>query len=232
MVGADRGMNPNDGMMVDEICGVREGRRKGAGRGDLLVLRPRRLTPVLLLHRPEGLTLEVGIGSVVGGVDRALLARNLKFSCPLLVELLGDHCLVLQFLLAILEHRLEVVGGVASLVLGAVEHVFLVADAVLLRLVLAGELGRVLELLETALLGGESHGAGIWRLAVGRQHVVRLDLLSVLELSILGQLLVALSSACGHVLGAELEGASRHCFRVPSCDASEQIRVIHGDSIL
>ena len=65
---------------------------------------------------------------------------------------------------------------VLALLLGrAVEHVFRVAEAVLPRLELAAELGRVLEVLEgdAAVLGRVADRARVRRVAVRRQHGTR-----------------------------------------------------------
>ncbi|GMS79251.1 hypothetical protein PENTCL1PPCAC_1426 [Pristionchus entomophagus] len=196
------------------------------------LVRPAAFATVLLLHRSERLTLKVGVGRVMGGVDGSLLSGDEALSSSLLVEFLGDHGLVLDLLLAVLQHALQIVGGVAGLVLGAVEHMFLIADAVLLGLVPARELGRVLELLQTTVLLNVSDRARIGWLAVGRQHVVRLHLRSVLVLSVLGELLVSLSSSSRHVLGAELEWASGQRLCVPGRQTAEQVGVPERDPVL
>jgi hypothetical protein len=64
--------------------------------------------------------------------------------------------LVSRFLLVVL-HR-------------AVEHVLGVAEAVLLRLVLPAELGRVLKVLDAAVLVRVADGAGVRWVAIRRQH--------------------------------------------------------------
>jgi hypothetical protein len=70
-----------------------------------------------------------------------------------------------------------------------------IAQALLLGLIVAGEFGCVLELLQTPIHTSITDGARIRRLAISRQHVIALHLLTMLEVVLRSQLLFTFAGA-------------------------------------
>jgi len=96
----------------------------------------------------------------------------------LLVELFGDH----GFVEAILgEHLLQSLLVLLAVLGGAIEHMLLVAETLLLGLIVAGEVGAVLELLQTPIRAGIPDRAWIRWLTIGGEHVVTFYLLTMFK---------------------------------------------------
>jgi hypothetical protein len=76
------------------------------------------------------------------------------------------------------------------------EHVLFIAHALLTSLVVARELGGVVELLSASVGAGEADGTRVGRLAVGGKRRIRLDLLARLKLAAGQALRPFASSTC------------------------------------
>lgn len=153
--------------------------------------------------------------------DRKTLPLEERVRRLLNVEFLRNN-FVRVFVLEFVDEAVDVslgnvvpVVGVAALRGGALEHVLLVAHAILRPLELPGEGGGVLELVQAAVIRGVADGAGVGRRAVGGQRGVRLDLVLVLDGAVGPKMLLALAGPSAEVLVPPERGRVLEVLAVP-----------------